>query len=180
MGNNKHVEVCILAGGDSRRLGRDKARLKLEGRTLLARAKSLAGEAGLPWRVIRRDVVPRCGPLGGIITALRSTKVEAVMFLPVDMPFVTAILLQRLKDHPGRAVFSQSDSAAGFPFRVDTDRLAACEAQLDAGDFSLQSLARKLRARRLRLKPAEAVQLFNINTPEDWAEARRLCQKGGL
>ena len=65
-------EVCILAGGRSRRMGRDKARLRLGGVSLLARLKGLARALRLPARVIRRDAVPRCGPLGGIFTALKT------------------------------------------------------------------------------------------------------------
>ncbi|MBI3255114.1 MAG: NTP transferase domain-containing protein, partial [Nitrosarchaeum sp.] len=33
--------------------------------------------------------VPRCGPLGGILTGLRSAKTEAVLFLACDMPLIT-------------------------------------------------------------------------------------------
>lgn len=172
MAKSKPLEVCILAGGGSRRLGRDKTRLKLGRQTLLARARALAAAAGLACRVIRRDAVPRSGPLGGVITALRSTKAAAVIFLPVDMPFVTAKLLERCKDHPGRVVFTQTSRGAGFPFRLDRELLPIAEQQLAGGEHSLQSLARKLRARRLRLSAAEARQLFNINTPADWEAAR--------
>ena len=39
------MTVVILAGGQSRRMGRDKLRLTLEGETLLARAVRLYSEA---------------------------------------------------------------------------------------------------------------------------------------
>ena len=90
------IEACILAGGLSSRMGTDKARLRLGRKTLLGHVRAAARAAGLPLRVIRRDIVPRCGPLGGVYTALRSTRAEAVMFLSCDMPFVTGELLQRL------------------------------------------------------------------------------------
>src|ERR1700733_13460686 len=87
-------EICILAGGLSRRMGKDKARLRLGQRTMLALIRAQARATGLPVRVIRRDAVPRCGPLGGIVAALKTTRVEAVLFLACDMPFVTAELLE--------------------------------------------------------------------------------------
>src|SRR5688500_2993407 len=76
------VEVCILAGGLSTRMGRAKARLRLGNRTLLGWVRRNAAALGLPVRVIRRDLVRRCGPLGGIYSALKTTKAFAVLFLP--------------------------------------------------------------------------------------------------
>jgi molybdopterin-guanine dinucleotide biosynthesis protein A len=75
------IEACILAGGLSSRMGREKAQLKLAGRTLLAHVKKVAREACLPVRVIRRDLVARCGPLGGVYTALRTSHAKTVVFL---------------------------------------------------------------------------------------------------
>ena len=85
----RSVEVVILAGGLSERMGRDKARLRLGGRSLLSILRQVSREAGLPCRVLRRDTVKRCGPLGGILTALTSSKHEACLFLSCDMPFIT-------------------------------------------------------------------------------------------
>ena len=44
--------------------------------------------------MIAEDVVPKCGPLGGIITALEQTKAERIVFLPCDMPFIGAELIR--------------------------------------------------------------------------------------
>ena len=88
------LEVCILAGGLSSRMGRDKARLRLNGRTLLAQVRDAAQTLGCPVRVIRRDLVTRCGPLGGVFTALKTSRAEAVLFLACDMPFVSPELLR--------------------------------------------------------------------------------------
>src|SRR5262245_53027899 len=63
--------AAILAGGRSSRMGRDKSRLRVGRRTMLTHAKQAAQALGLPVRVIRRDIVPRCGPLGGVLTALK-------------------------------------------------------------------------------------------------------------
>ncbi|HMO65551.1 MAG TPA: NTP transferase domain-containing protein, partial [Verrucomicrobiota bacterium] len=90
------AEAFILAGGRSRRMGRDKARARLGGRTLLAWVRAACREAGLPVRVIRRDAVPACGPAGGVVTGLRSARAEAVVFLACDQPFIPAAWLRRL------------------------------------------------------------------------------------
>ena len=162
-------------------MGRDKARLRLGRRTLLGHVRALAGGLGLPVRVIRRDLVPRCGPLGGIYTALKTTGAAAVLFLSCDMPFVSAGLVERLLARRAArpaALFVEAAGTVGFPFLLPRAALPGVEAQMTAQRFSLQALATALRARRLKLGPVQAAQLFNVNTPEDFAAARlRLGKK---
>jgi molybdopterin-guanine dinucleotide biosynthesis protein A len=173
---SKKLAAVILAGGRSSRMGRDKARLKLAGRTFLSRVREQAQALGCPVVVVRRDLVPRCGPLGGVLTAFRQSRAEVLVFLSCDAVFVSARLLRRLlrclpaKRH---AAFVHSGGRVGFPFVLRRSSLPLIERQLARGDFSLQSLARRLHAARLRLPPAQAHELFNINTPADLREARR-------
>src|SRR5262245_27585451 len=51
------IEICILAGGQSSRMGRDKSGLRLGGKTLLGRIRQTAEQSGFPVRVMRRDLV---------------------------------------------------------------------------------------------------------------------------
>src|SRR5258707_14119728 len=91
-------EICILAGGLSQRMGRDKARVRLGKRTMLGQVQTAAAATGLPVRVIRRDCVPRCGPIGGIYTALSSTTSTPILFLRLVLPSCTpAFMLLLLK-----------------------------------------------------------------------------------
>lgn len=168
--------VCVLAGGRSSRLGRDKARLRLGRRTLLGHIRATVRKMGLPFRIIRCDLVPQCGPLGGVYTALRTSQADLVLFLACDMPFVSAELLQSMLKalHPRRqALFIQHPRAVGFPFLVRRTALALTRQQIARKDYSLQSLARKLKARILRPPRSRAGELFNINTPADWQKARK-------
>ncbi len=98
-------------------MGRDKSRLKPDRRTLLAHIRLGAKSPGLPVRVIRRDLVPRCGPLGGVFTALKTTRTDAVRFLACEMPFVRAALLKTLLRRFGktkRALFAPKNGDAGI------------------------------------------------------------------
>jgi molybdopterin-guanine dinucleotide biosynthesis protein A len=173
---NSDCEVCILAGGRSTRMGRPKARLRLGGRSLLARVRAAARTLGVPVRVIRRDRVPRCGPLGGVYTALVTTRQEAVLFVSCDMPFVTPAALRRtLRSlrRRDRAVFHMdAREGAGFPFVLRAGLLPLVERQLRARRLSLQALARAARARRIAVRRG-AGEFLNVNTPADWAGARR-------
>ena len=170
-------EICILTGGLSRRMGRDKARLRLGNRTMLGHIRATAKSTGLPVRMISSDLVPRCGPLGGIFTALKTTRAHAVLFLACDMPFISAGLLTFLasKFRPKESgLFACVNQQAGFPFIIPKNQLSIIEQQIARKEFSLQKLAAVLRARKLRLPPRFAGQLQNINTPADLERARQI------
>jgi len=171
-------EICILAGGLSSRMGRDKSRLRLGGKTLLAHIRATARTVGLPHRIIRRDLVPRCGTLGGLYTALMTSQAEASLFLSCDMPFVSAGLLEKLlhEAKPNEsALFVEVNGRVGFPLLLFRNAaLAVVEKQLDKRELSLQQLAQALRARSIQPAPGKAIELLNLNTPDDLRKARAL------
>ena len=174
MARGVRVGVCVLAGGLSERMRRDKARLKLGERSMLGHIRSLARGLALPVRVIRKDRIPRCGPLGGILTALSTSRNDAELFLACDMPFVHPDILRDLIARfrrKARPIFVVTRSGAGFPFLLPAGGWEAVEQQIREKDYSLQALARNLRAQSIRLSPVQARTLFNITTPEDWKEA---------
>lgn len=171
------VEICILAGGLSQRIGRDKSRLRLGRRTLLGQIRTEAKKLGLPVRVIRRDAVPRCGPLGGVYTALKTARADAVMLLACDMPFITAPLLHAVRRRFGdgsKDLFVCLDSRVGFPFLIRHDALTTVTDLIEQEKFSLHELARALKAKTLRAPAGWRPQLRNINTPAEWKRAIRL------
>ena len=168
-------EICILAGGLSSRMGRDKSRLRLDGKTLLRHAQDLAAQISWPSRVIRRDAVKRCGPLGGVYTALKTSPAEWVLFLACDMPFVPAALLERLivksRGSTGAVFTRHHRGKVGFPFMLRRDKIAAIEAMLWEKRYSLQDLAHRCAAAVL-IPRVEKMDLFNINTDADWVSAK--------
>lgn len=157
-------------------MGRDKARLRLGRRTLLGHVRAVAAGTGLKVRVIRRDLLPRCGSLGGIHTGLKTSHHEAEVFLSCDMPFVTQELIAKLLRtfvREGRAIFVEHRRIVGFPFILAIAHVRTVEKEIAAKRLSLHNLAARLKAKRLRLPRAMARQLFNVNTPADWQEARK-------
>jgi len=153
-------------------MGRDKARLRVGGRTLLGHVRRTAESLGLDVRVIRRDLVTRCGPLGGIYTGLKTSMHTAELFLSCDMPFVTADLLKRMM-RAECPIFVEHDREVGFPLMLSVADVDIVENEIRAGRFSLQNLARRLKAKRLRVRARETRRLLNVNTPAEWEEARR-------
>lgn len=169
------LEICVLAGGLSQRMGRVKSRLKLGRRTMLGQIRATAKFLDVPVRVIRRDVIARCGPLGGIYTALKSTRADAVLFLACDMPFVTEKLLRATRKRFGRhnqALFVQSAGGTGFPFMLRRNSLEIVTVQIERKKFSLHALAGALKAKIWPLPMSWHSQLQNVNTPAEWASAR--------
>jgi molybdopterin-guanine dinucleotide biosynthesis protein A len=110
----------ILAGGQSSRMGSDKALVPLQGRPLLAIALD-ALRAGIPAAIagaqsdlsvyapVIEDKHPGLGPLSGIHAALSASSAAWNLFLPVDMPLMPPSLLRLLLD---RAILTGSPITA--------------------------------------------------------------------
>ena len=156
-------------------MGREKAKEKLGGQTMLGKIKTIARGSGLEVRVIRRDCVPRCGPLGGILTGLKSSGDDAVLFLACDMPFITVELLKRLLrafDHR-EALFVRSKAGIGFPIILRREVWPKVARQIERRELSLHRLAAILETKLVRLPKTFTEQLRNLNTPAELEEARR-------
>ncbi|HXZ78996.1 MAG TPA: molybdenum cofactor guanylyltransferase [Terriglobales bacterium] len=194
------LTAFILAGGQSSRMGRDKAFLPFNGRTLLehaiALAKAVAEDVVLigqrakldPYGVVTQDIFPGCGPLGGIHAALSCTQTDLNLILALDTPFVPPKFLAYEIDH-ARAALS---AVVTYPRTSDQYQplcavyrkpfLLTAEAALQAGRYKIEPLLESVPAciigdaelQRLSLSPA----IFdNLNTPADW---ERACRNFGL
>ena len=111
------IAGIVLAGGASRRMGRDKATLRMpggRGETLLERSVRHLAEAGathivvatgvagrlgpLPWREVGDGDQAGEGPLAGLAAALADVEREheVALVLAVDLPFASPALLRWL------------------------------------------------------------------------------------
>lgn len=168
-------EAVILAGGKSSRMGVDKSSLVLSGRTLLVHVEDLLLAAGFKPKVVVNDLQPGLGPVGGVITALQNTESPYVMFLGCDMPFLSLDLLGDFFESAIKlksAIFTRHAKGLGFPFFLLREDLNKVQQQVDNNELSLQCLANALSARVWKPSRRFESQLFNINSPEDLAEAR--------
>lgn len=173
----------VLAGGQARRFGSDKALATLGGETLLARAVArLAGWCGrvvvvgrpesscpVPVETLADWPAPGMGPLGGLAAALRLARDEgyaAVLSCGVDAGLLPEDLPARLGEGPA---FVADQPVIGL---WPVSALAAIEAILrGSGKHSMKALAAAVGARAVELPGGTA----NINTPEDLAAlVRRL------
>ena len=195
------IEGFILAGGASRRMGRDKALLPLAGETFLAHitrsleavtprvrlvsARPLGAELSLP---VVADIYRDCGALGGLHAALAACRAQWAAVVSCDLPFARGALWQRL------ATLRGSDVDAVVPFQPDGRaqplcalyRRAAClqpvEEMLRAGELRPRLLLERVRARRVapvELADLTNAELFfmNVNTPDDYEQARLKAER---
>jgi len=119
--------------------------------------------------------------MGGVYTALATSRAEIIVFLSCDMPFISADLVKSLVRRLGRgtqALFVTENGRVGFPFLLRRATLSIVQQLLVRRQLSLQHLASALRARTARLPPRRRHELLNINTPEDWQAARKRWRPG--
>jgi molybdenum cofactor guanylyltransferase len=194
------LSIAILAGGRSSRMGTDKAFVRVLGRPLIEEILSQSAGLGTESLIITNqpaeytylgvplfgDVLPDKGPLGGLYAALHSATQPHVLCIACDMPFVVRPLLAYLISliPEGEAIVPRLDGEAE-PFRAIYSRacLAPIRAALDAGRMRMISFFPDVRVRFVdeaeidRFDP-QHLSFFNVNTPEDLEQARRLALAG--
>ena len=142
----------VLAGGQSSRMGRDKALVELGGEPLIARPLNILRQAGLSATIAgARSALSRFapviddagggppnGPLSGVCAALESMQAEYAVFLSVDMPLLPSSLISYLLHRAQitgavAVVASVNGFAQTFPAVVRKDALSAVRAELSSG-----------------------------------------------
>lgn len=179
----------ILAGGTSRRMGADKAGLRLGGATLLQlqaeklRALGiqdilLSGGAcpQLPGTRVIPDEWPGNGPLGGLHACLRAARNQACLVLSVDAPLVPAAALAHLclTHRDGATVLRHGQLEEPLIAVYDSRLAGEIPALMREGRRSVRELAR-LRPSRAFVYQGPENLLKNCNTPEEFSEASRLA-----
>ena len=185
MQDNPGVIGVVLAGGASRRMGRDKALLDWHGRPLLDHVRARLWEAGCEAVITSRaapgciaDYYPDHGPLGGIHAVVRAQPAAGYLVVPVDMPLMPASLLRRLVDRGERQGACHYRRSFLPCYLKGGEALAAMlERRLRGGDLSLAGFLRALNA--WTLDGGDEIFFLNTNTPDTWRTARALDEGAG-
>jgi molybdopterin-guanine dinucleotide biosynthesis protein A len=184
-----NLSAVLLAGGESRRMGKDKATLLFREKPLwqiqldclrkLQPAEILLSARSDPaWRpddvAFVADAPPSRGPLSGLTAALGRIRTGHLLTLAIDMPFMTETYLRSLCDRiePGRGVLPligdrAEPLAAIYPVQVHVDLAAA----LRGPDFSLQTITDRFvvsgKLRVVRVSEKEEEFFRNLNEAAD-------------
>jgi len=199
------MEGFVLAGGASRRMGRDKSTLVIGGPTLIEiAAMALSGVAD-PIRVVGNlaagqtslRIIPDeeigggvRGAIVGLYTAAKYAGTEWIAVLACDLPFVSSELLVRMsgvipkvrKENVAALLPEQPDGRiqplCGF-YRAAATRLGI-EELLSEDNWRLQRLAERLDTHIVPFTdiadlPGSERFFMNLNSPEDHQAALRLA-----
>ncbi|MGC2049752.1 MAG: molybdenum cofactor guanylyltransferase [Gallionella sp.] len=186
--------AIILAGGDSQRMGSDKANLLLDGRSLLqsvtATMRPMFPEVVVSSRQHRPDIElpqvcddPSCtGPLAGLVAGLGHITTAWAFAVACDMPFVVPEVIELLAQRrTGRQAVVPV--VQGYPQPLAAFYACDCRevirAHLDSGGKnSLQAVLEKLdvcyvdEAEMMAADPGLR-SFFDLDTPQDVARAKR-------
>ncbi len=180
------IDGFVLAGGQSRRMGHNKAALLLGGRTLVDRAAStlfpitntvhvvgnLADEiTSLPIIQDHQIVGNARGAIVGLHTALVNAKTEWIAVLACDLPFVTGELMTQMVHILRQSGDEQvNDLDTVFPVQPDGRVQPLCglyrrdgclpeiQKMLSAGDWRLQQLRGRLKTRVIGFSEIQDIQ----------------------
>ncbi len=198
-----NVRGFVLAGGGSRRFGRDKALVEFDGEPLIARlCRILQAATSAPVQIIGdaakysgigveciTDRWPGEGPLGGIITALKATDDSAFqdswsLIIGCDMPFLTSEWLRHVAD---RAVASEAtvvvpESSHGLEPLCACWRASAAPALSRVFQGGVRRVTDAMKQLPMEVLDAADWKRFdnfdrlfwNMNTPADHQEAIRM------
>jgi molybdenum cofactor guanylyltransferase len=187
------VAMFILTGGKSTRMGTDKAFIRLDGLTLLARALAVARLVTADVRIVGdaakfgafapvvEDVFRECGPLGGIHAALRASAAELNLMLAVDLPFVSRGLIEYLitRARSSDAIVTVARAGGGWqPLCAIYRRefVDVAEKALLQGRYKIDTLFDMQRTQvidedELTGRGFSREMFRNLNTPEELAQA---------
>ena len=180
----------MLAGGMSRRMGRDKLLLDVDGQTLLESAVarftdefdevfvSVADAGKYPEVTARRvvDIRVGAGPLSGLHAALATIPGDGIFLVAADLPHSSPAAAKRIIELCGdkeaciiRLPDGKIEPLFGY-YRKSL--LWRCEDAIDSGDYRMSEIV--LKADTMFIKPEELgglwneKMIFNINFPEDY------------
>jgi len=192
------LTVAIQAGGQSTRMGEDKALKPFLGHPLIQRVvdrmmpiadeiivttNQPANYTFLNLRLIP-DLKPGRGALGGLYTALFSASHPAVAVVACDMPFASPSLIEAahrlLIEEEADVVIPRLDEGCEplhAVYRRETC-IPAIESAIEAGQWKViawfpQVKVRALMPEEVRLYDPSGLAFWNLNTPEEFAEAER-------
>ena len=190
----------VLAGGLSSRMGKDKAQLLRDSKSMysmLEFSKQILNDSGINNIIVSGDnydvpdKVKQSGPAGGILSVLsKFPQAKSLLILPVDLPFMTANALADLRLKGELSQKAPSFQETPIPLYLPNNSyvelfltqafqgnsLAAQKSTKQGfpskkNGPSIKSLLKQIPHQEIQSNDANV--LFNTNTPEQWQQAKQ-------
>ena len=202
--NDNNILAVVLAGGQSKRFGEDKNRVKLGNITLLERVlekvtnkfkkiliisnQNLNIKAPTSITIIRDCIQGNLGPLVGVLTAMKwitknNKQYQWIATFPCDTPFFDTSIIEKYKSNinsnESLLYFIKSNQKRHNIFGLWSVKLMdTLENDLVNNNFrKVEEWADKIGVKMINIKSDKFDNFFNINTKTDLEEAKKLLEE---
>ena len=197
--NLKNFEITgiVLAGGQSRRMGFNKAEAELHGESMLIRiidklkeispfivvSSGTTNYPNIPYMQIP-DEHPQCGPMGGIYSVLKASSTSLNLVVSCDIPLVSIDLLEHIV-----AIAAHSEALITVPIDENDQSQMLCavyrkevlpilKQQIEASAFKMKNLLNLVSVEYVYIPKEHPLYdkhaFMNVNSPINLEEARKL------
>lgn len=199
------LAVLILAGGQSRRLGRDKAFEKIDSSTSIERVIDSASSVSDTLFIVVndtekyrsfssdsvtviRDRIPGIGPIGGILTGLEASEDAFDLALSCDSPFLKPRLLRFMLEESEGFDVTLADVEGRLHPMPGVYSKACIEPIADSIRHGQRKIISFFEDVNVNIIDSETIKkydrdlysFFNINNEEDLEKARSIAKKIGV
>ena len=200
---DNNILAVVLAGGKSKRFGKDKNHVKLGDKTLLEHVLSKITNKFKETLVVSSNnqeikklkniaVIPDClddfGPLAGVLSSMKWVKENQkhykwIATFPSDTPFFETSIIEeykkRIKINNSLLYFVKSNNKRHNIFGLwSINLMEILEKDLIKNNFrKVEEWANKIGVKTIDIKISKFDPFFNINTKEDFDEAKKILDK---
>jgi len=200
---DNNILAVVLAGGKSKRFGEDKNHIKLGEKTLLEHVLSkisnkfketlIVSSHTLEVHKIKNvTVIPDCyedlGPLAGVLSSMKWVKenkksYQWIATFPSDTPFFETSIIEeykkKIKLNESLLYFVKSNNTRHNIFGLwSINLLTTLEDDLIKNNFrKVEDWANKIGVKTIDIEIKKFDPFFNINTKEDFEEAKKILKK---
>ena len=200
---DNNILAVVLAGGKSKRFGEDKNHIKLGDKTLLEHVLSKISNRFRETLIVSSHnqeikklenvtVIPDCfddfGPLAGVLSSMKWVKENQkhykwIATFPSDTPFFETSIIEeykkRIKINNSLLYFVKSNNKRHNIFGLwSINLMEILEKDLIKNNFrKVEEWANKIGVKTIDIKISKFDPFFNINTKEDFDEAKKILDK---
>jgi len=200
---DNNILAVVLAGGKSKRFGKDKNQIKLGDKTLLEHVLSKINNKFEEILIVSSHnleikksenitIIPDCfddfGPLAGVLSSMKWIKENQKQYkwvatFPSDTPFFEISIIEeykkRININDSSLYFIKSNNKRHNIFGLwSIDLLDVLEDDLKNNNFrKVEDWADKIGVKTIDIEVNEFDPFFNINTKEDFEKAKEILNK---